>query len=1093
MSNTATVTILFTDVVGSVELRTKRGDESAHKLMEKHFDLVRQQIEHHSGQEVKTMGDGFMVAFGSAHSAVNCAVDLQQALAEHNFKNPDEQVQVRIGLNTGEAIKKKGDLFGTAVDAGARIMSKAAGGQILIPENTRKAIGTVANVELLDRGPFWLKGFTERWRLYEILWHEDNISTAAVLPHIGRQTPFVGRESERAELRRLMDAARSGHGSLVMIGGEPGAGKTRIAQELVAEADRHGFLTLTGHCYEMEGAPPYIPFVEILQSIIRTVEPHMLLDALGSAAPEAAKLVPELRERATKIPEPRKLAPEQERLYLFNTLRDFFERLASQRPVLLTFEDLHWADESTMLLLQHIAQKSGEMALLVVGTYRDTELDVARSLAKALEEMLRQRLAYDIVLRRLSEADVAAMLRGHSEHEPPTRLVELVYRETEGNPFFVEEIFKHFTEEEKLFDAKGGWRSELEIDEAEVPRGIRLVIGRRLERMSEECRRMLTAAAIIGRSFSFDLLDELANLDEDSLYDSIEAAERAQLIRSKRERGKARFIFSHELIRQTLVSSLSLPRRQRAHLRVAETVERLSADALEEHAADLAYHFYQGDGDSEKIVTYSAMAAERATSQTAYGEAVEQYQRALQALEQERPVDELRRCNVLLALGHAHASAGDPSRAKETFRQILQFARKLKAPEQFAEATLGLCRFWLSGNVLDAELLAMMDEALTHLSEEDSALRAALLARLACVSEQLGDERRLALSEQALAMARRVGDAKALWYALWSGIWNQWTRSLEQRISLATELMELEEREGSPEGVTLGPAFLCHVHLVGSDIAAFDDTLGILKSRATETAHPRTMWIVKIIESAIAVMRGRFEEAESLASECLALGQKVDKVNAGEHFGAIRYAVRHLQGRLVELDEDYRKRTERFSDVPSYIAHIAHLHLVIEREQETRKEYERLASDNFAGVGKGAGMLGTMMHLSEVATAFGDVRRAATLYDMLHPYADCLIVFGLYTLCCGSASHWLGLLAATLKRWNDSILHFEHSIEINTRIGARPFLARSQHEYARMLIERNESGDRDKARIFLTEATATYRELGMPTFLENAEELLAKL
>ena len=335
MPDTATVTVLFTDVVGSSELRTSRGDESAHKMMEAHFELVRQQIEHHSGQEVKTLGDGFMVAFASARSAVDCAVAVQKALAEHNLRATEEQVHVRIGMNTGEAIEKEGDLFGSAVDAAARVMSKAAGGQILIPEKTRDAIGAGEDVALLDRGPFWLKGFPERWRLHEVLWHEEKISTAAVLPHIGKRTPFVDCETERADLRTFLDAARGGQGSLVMIGGEPGAGKTRIVEELAVEADRHGFLTLTGHCYEMEGAPPFIPFIEILQSIIRVLEPSMLRDTLGSAAPEAAKLVPELRERFPDIPEPRKLAPEQERLYLFNNIRDFFERLASKRPLLL--------------------------------------------------------------------------------------------------------------------------------------------------------------------------------------------------------------------------------------------------------------------------------------------------------------------------------------------------------------------------------------------------------------------------------------------------------------------------------------------------------------------------------------------------------------------------------------------------------------------------------------------------------------------------------------------------------------------------------------------------------------------------------------
>jgi predicted ATPase len=465
-----------------------------------------------------------------------------------------------------------------------------------------------------------------------------------------------------------------------MIGGEPGVGKTRITEELIAEARQHGFLTLTGHCYEMEGAPPYIPFVEIIESAARVIDPDSMLNTLGADAPEVAKLVPELRERFPDIPTPKQLPPEQERRRMFNGIFDFISRAAHTQPLLLVLEDLHSADESTMLLLQHIVKRLHEIPALAVGTYRDTELDVARSLANVLEELLRQRLAHDVVLRRLPRADVAAMLKGHGGQEPPARLVELIYRETEGIPFFVEEIYKHFAEEGKLFDAEGQWRSDVEIGEAEVPRGVRLVIGRRLERMSEECRRTLTAAAIIGLGFSFDLLEKLANLAEDSLYDSIEAAEQAQLIRSKTE--GVRFIFSHELIRQTLVGSLSLPRRQRAHLRVAETIERLHADALEEHAADLAYHYYQGGGDAGKIIDYSVMAAERATAQTAYGEAVDLYKRALHALESKQPIDELRLCD----LGRLEMRVILPAPGKRFFALLMspeKFRRQSDSPRRY--------------------------------------------------------------------------------------------------------------------------------------------------------------------------------------------------------------------------------------------------------------------------------------------------------------------------------------------------------------------------------------------------------------------------
>ncbi|UCD58877.1 MAG: AAA family ATPase, partial [Candidatus Hydrogenedentota bacterium] len=441
MTNATTVTVLCTDVVGSTGLRTGWGDESAHRMSRAHFELIRQQIEQHNGQQIKTIGDSFMAAFGSVRRAVDCAVALQRALTKHNRRDPDQQIQVRIGLNIGEAIEEGGDLFGAAVDAAVCIASKAAGGQILVSESLRGVIGSADDVELVDRGLFRLKGLLDRWRLYEIVWQQEETPAALALATLADRTPFVGREGERATLQQLLGDAAKGQGSLVMIGGEPGLGKTRLAEELVSEARQSGFLTLTGHCYEMEGAPSYIPFVELIESAARLVESDALLNALGDSAPEVAKLMPELRRLFPDIPPAPELPPEHARRYLFNGVREFVARAARAQPLLLVLDDLQWADEPTLLLLEHVAQQLREMPVFIIGTYRDVEWDAARSLAETLEGLLRQRLTHKVILKPLPQSDVSAMLRARSGQEPPAPLVHAVFRETEGNPFFVEEVF----------------------------------------------------------------------------------------------------------------------------------------------------------------------------------------------------------------------------------------------------------------------------------------------------------------------------------------------------------------------------------------------------------------------------------------------------------------------------------------------------------------------------------------------------------------------------------------------------------------------------------------------------------------------------
>jgi len=260
-------------------------------------------------------------------------------------------------------------------------------------------------------------------------------------PPGARRTPYVGRESERAELRRLMEGAIAGQGALVLLGGEPGVGKTRLAEEVLAEARQRGCLALTGRCYEMEGTPPFIPWVEVVEHSARITPRVAFRDVLGDAAPEVAKLVPELRRLFPDIPQPIELPPAQQRRYLFNSFLEFVERGARITPHVMLIDDLHWADESTLLLLQHVADHVAQMPMLIVGTYRDVDLDVQRPFAKTLEMLTRQRLAQKVALRRLPETSVSKMLQALSGQSPPAPLVTAVFAETEGNPFFVEEVF----------------------------------------------------------------------------------------------------------------------------------------------------------------------------------------------------------------------------------------------------------------------------------------------------------------------------------------------------------------------------------------------------------------------------------------------------------------------------------------------------------------------------------------------------------------------------------------------------------------------------------------------------------------------------
>jgi adenylate cyclase len=464
------------------------------------------------------------------------------------------------------------------------------------------------------------------------------------------QGAFIGRNIEMAELRAGLADAAAGLGRLFLISGQPGIGKTRLVRELAAAAEGSGMRALAGHCSEHDEAVPYVPFVEILERCVEEAsDPNDLRTMLGEEGPELAQLLPKLKRLLPDLPPPLELPSQQARRHLFNCFCDFVARVAREQPMLLVLEDLHWADDSTLSLLDHLTQRLSGLPLLVAVTYRDAELNVASELAEALENLLRGRLATELRLTGLRREEVADILSSLSGQAPPAAIAAEFYRETEGNPFFVEELFRHLEEENRLYDSDGLFHTELRVAELEVPRSVRLVVERRLARLSDRTRRTLGTAATIGRLFSFELLEASTKADAGSLLESVEEGERAGLVFSSAESPNARFEFSHELVRQTVLSDLSAPRRQQLHLHIAEALERLYPDALEDHVNDLAHHLWQAGNaaDVDKTVRYLEKAAQNALAQSAHHGALGYLQNALELLKklpdsQERARRELR-------------------------------------------------------------------------------------------------------------------------------------------------------------------------------------------------------------------------------------------------------------------------------------------------------------------------------------------------------------------------------------------------------------------------------------------------------------------
>ena len=448
-------------------------------------------------------------------------------------------------------------------------------------------------------------------------------------------TAFAGRNAERAMLTRALDQAEGGSGKIVLIGGGAGVGKTRLAAEIADDATRRGMLTVVGGCYDREEPVPLVPFVEILEAALaQTQNLAAFRETLGSDASEIARLLPQLRRAFPDISAPAELPPEQSRQMLFTAVTELVTRVAHSTPCLFLLDDLQWADKDSLLLLSHLVKFIPTMAVMVVGTFRDFDLDPAGPLHRTLDELIRGHLLERIALTGLPQESVGEMLRSLGGREPPEQVVRLFHAHTEGNPFFVEELFRHLVERGRLIDSKGEFRDDLKLDEIDVPQSLRVAIGRRLGRLDDDTLKALAVAAVIGRSFTFDLLAASLELDADATLNCLEEAEDAGLVTSRLDYPEARFQFSHELIRRAVLSDLSAPRRQRLHLRVADAIQRVYPNMLEDHVDDLVHHMWEAGTAAQisKTIEYLRMAYERALLKGAYETSLRHLRNALELL-----------------------------------------------------------------------------------------------------------------------------------------------------------------------------------------------------------------------------------------------------------------------------------------------------------------------------------------------------------------------------------------------------------------------------------------------------------------------------
>ena len=906
------------------------------------------------------------------------------------------------------------------------------------------------------------------------------------------QGPLIGRATELAQLEEEWELAcrEARSGRLVLLAGDAGIGKTTLIADVARRVHDEGATVLAGRS-PRETVVPYQPILEALRHWALNASLSDLRATAREYGSELARLIPELRRRAPDLPPPPADEPETERYRLFEAVVGLLTELSRLAPVLLVLDDLQWADRPTLLLLRHLARATSPARVLILAAYRSTERR-GDTFTNALTELMRDRLASELEIKGLSEPDTAALVALRAGESPSRSFAHALYEETEGNPFFVEEIVRHLLEA----GVRAGSATASELQSFGLPEGVKQVIAWRLSRLEPSAIELLRVAAVIGRDVDAALLERVVLQAEEEFLGALEEALAAGLLVEADDQPGA-YLFSHALIRETLYEGMSVPRRARIHKRVGEAIEAAQGRRQGRYLPELAYHFTRAvadEEDAEEAITYALRAAEQATTMLAHEEAAEHYARALDVLARFQPEATARRCELLVAVGEARVRGGERAQGSTAFREAAALAEQLGDGDALARAAIGASRRYVQPpGVVDGELIAMIERAL-ELQPERTLVRVRLLSCLCGALYYSPDrERMLALSQEAAEIAAELGDPEARAYAYGAQRRVLWDPPhLQERVEASTEMLTLARQIGNLELQLQAHAWLVVDLLERGDRDAVDAQMEAFKAGADRLRQPLFEWNVLLWEGMRALLTGSLDRADQLASQALAAGGPAEALTATQYYAIQLLAIRREQGRMGELEHAARRLVADNPSRPAWRAALATLLCEEGRLPEAEEEFERLAAHDFEDVPRDLDWIIAMTLLSDVCADLGDARRAGLLYAMLKPYAEVNVVIGFAAVCLGSAASFLGKLAATMGEPELAAQHFERALAANGELPAPGCLARTQVDYARAILSSAEARD-PRADELLEAAAAAAAERGFGAVARRVERLQAGL
>jgi class 3 adenylate cyclase/tetratricopeptide (TPR) repeat protein len=1093
--------LLITDIVGSTEHLARLGDARWRELLEAHERIVAEEVELGGGRIVEDRGDGYLIEFDFSSNAVACAEAVCAATATLG-------VELRAGVHAGECELLGTRLAGMALHITARLTDLAGPSQVLVSSTVRDQIDGAAG-PMRDRGTHELRGVPGRWAVYEL--QSDRLSSIAgtVRPRLpasirvplplriaSRLTDaqLVDRRSEMAACRRALARVGAGEHRTVLITGEPGIGKTRLAAEIAGDAHADGATVLCGRC-DAELALPYQPFVEALTHYARFAPQSLLADHRAQFGNELARLVPELRGAPSA---PAEESRADHRYLMFASVAGLLRAASLQQPLVLVLDDLQWADDATLMLVKYLLV-SPQLRALVIVTYRSTETASYPALSELLSELRREPGIDSLELGGLEGSDVVVLAESVTEEsfDPAgVKLMEALGEETRGNPFFLGEILRALKESGGIAKLLADGRSLAKLD---IPRSVVDAINQRVVHLGERTETAMRAAAVIGREFELELLALMLDQPVEDLSEALDAAVEASLLAIEPGFGIG-YSFVHPLIAPTLYEQLRGTQRRQLHRRALEGLERLlSDDALHQRSGELAHHALQAVPlvAASKAVEHAGMAGRYALEQLAPQEASRWFGHAL---ELHRPPsgdgppddrdDPLLR-DLLIGQGIAQQQGGDPE-FRATLLRAAELSRAAGDTTRLVRAVLANTRGFVSetGKV-DTERVELLDAALEAIGDRDSRERARLLATLAAELTFAGDwPRRKALTDESVAIADRLGDPETTSEVLSARFITYWTpETLAQRVADTTRELVLAEEIGDPLARFRALHWRAAAAVEAGDLDVAQSLVEREATVAKRLSQPTADWMVAYDRATQALMKGLLDEAERWAEDAGRIASASGEPEAAAFYAGQLINIRFEQGRLGELEPLIAAQAEANPGIPAFRAALTLARCEAGIFAQAAEAMAADSADGFAAMPYDSNWLCGIAIFAEACAQVAEARAAGALHRLLAPWRK-HIAFNSATTW-GPVERHVGNLERVLGRLDVAQESLVRAAELCELIGAPIWLARTRVDLARVLLELGAPVERPET--LLQQALGTAVDLGCAGIERQATALLVSV